>query len=395
MSTLLLLALFGTADARDMRFPDPAPFELPEAGYPGEFSQAPVPHWDVDLPGPPVNAATHTERSRPVVHGGRIYLGSAGGEALYVVSRRDGALIDTFPADGSVESEPVVLDDRVYFGDTGGTTWCYSLDGELVWRKTTQAPILVRPTVHDGIVYVTNVADVAVAYDAKTGEVVWRYEHPKDLGRDAELALYAAPPAVVHEDAVLLGFSDGAVVALDHRAGDELWSRRIGEGMYPDIVAPVAAYKGEIFASGYLAPLVAYAPVTRAVRWRLDVGSAAAALVREEGEHARLYHPGTDGLLRVIDTRTSEIVWQWDSGTGGALTEPLWTEAGLLIGSSDGTLYLLDPADGTVRWNYHEATQLDGLSATPVVDGRQLLFVTNAGRLYSMRAPRGRIRWPR
>lgn len=395
MTILLLALLAGSGQAREVRFPNPAPFALPTADYPGSFERAPIPHWEARLPGPPVNAATHTERSRPVVSGGEIYLGSAGGSALYVLSRRDGSLIRSLPADGAVESEPVVQDDFVYFADTGGTTWCYRLDGTLVWRRPSQAPVLVRPTVDHGMVYVTNVADMAFALDAASGEVVWRYEHPADLGREAELALYAAPPAVVHGDLVLLGFSDGAIVALERTSGDEQWNRRIGEGTYPDIVAPVAAHGDEIFASGYLSPLVAYSPATRTVRWRLDVGSAAAPLVREREEGTWLYHPGTDGVLRVIDTRTGDLAWAWDSGTKGSLTEPILTDAGLLIGSSDGTLFLLDPDDGAARWHYHEARQLDGLSASPVVAGRQVLFVTNAGRLYSMIAPRRRVAWPR
>ncbi|MCO4745633.1 MAG: PQQ-binding-like beta-propeller repeat protein [Proteobacteria bacterium] len=394
MRLLVLAALLaGSAEARDMRFPDPQPFTPREASYPGAFDKAPIPHWDTVLPGPTVNAATHTERSRPVVEGGHIYVGSAGGEALFVLSRRDGALVRELRADASVEAEPVVSGGRVYFADTGGTTWCYGTDGELVWRQPSTAPVLVRPTLSDGVIYVTNVADQAVAYDAESGTVLWRFEQPKDLTRDAELALYAAPPAMVDQGRVLLGFSDGTIVALEADGGDLLWSQRIGEGRYPDIVAPVVANGSDVYASGYLAPLVAFVPDTRSVRWRLDVGAAAAPLLHVDGDATILYHPGTDGVLRAVDTRTGDVQWEWDSLTSGALTEPIWTEAGLLVGSSDGTLYLVDPTTGTEAWRYHEPAQLDGLSASPVVTGRQLVFVTNAGHIYSMRAPRGRLPW--
>ena len=54
----------------------------------------------------------------------------------------------------------------MYFADASGTTWCYALSGEKIWSHRGNAPILTRPTVADGAVYVTNVDDLVVAvYD--------------------------------------------------------------------------------------------------------------------------------------------------------------------------------------------------------------------------------------
>ena len=78
---------------------------------------------------------------------------------------------------------------------------------------------------------------------------------------------------------------------------------------------------------------------------------------------------------------------QEDSGSSGALTTPVLTGAGLAVGSSDGGLYLIDPRTGKEVWHYHESVRLLGVSSSPTVDGRQLLFVSNAGYLYSMICP--------
>lgn len=386
IGTFIALTLFGVAGASEQgeRAGDPHGHAPPDAHFLGRFDQAPTPHWQRKLPGPAVNAATHAERARAVVLGDTLLIGAAGGDALYRLSRRDGALLSEYPASASVESEPIVVGDLVYFTDTSGTTWCYRVDGgDPLWSHESGAPILVQPTVHEGVVYVTNVDDLAVALDAKTGELRWRYQRKPDFMRVAELALYAAPPAAVLGDLVLLGFSDGAIVALNRHSGELEWDRRVGEGRYPDIVAALSFHGDDLFAAGYFQPLMAIDRQTQNVRWRLDVGAAAAGTVAD----GVLYHPSTNGKLHAVITLTGAEQWVWDSGTAGALTQPVLTEAGFLVGSSHGGLYLVDLATGRELWRYHEPIWLEGVTSAPTVAGRQVLFVSNAGNLYSMLSP--------
>lgn len=371
---------------------------LPEAlgpnPFPGKFDDDPAFHFRTRLPGPPLNAASHSEWGAPILFGEWVLVGSAAGQGLYALSRRDGRVLKTFPADASVEASALVAGDRVYFSDTGGNTFCYGLDGQKIWKHDGNAPVLVAPVLADSedgpLIIVTNVDDLAVALNANTGELVWQYRAKRDLTRQAELSLFAAPRAAVVGETVLLGFSSGTMVAVDLATGEEQWKRAVGEGRYPDLVADPVVLGTDVFASGYFLPLVAIDLATHNVRWRLDVGSARPPLVvPNEGEAlgATLYHPGSDGTLRAVSTVTGAQLWSWESGTTGALTTPVQTEAGLLVGSSEGSIYLIDPKTGRERWRWHENWLLQGLSAEPAVDGRQAIFVSNSGFLYSLLVP--------
>lgn len=363
---------------------------LPPVGFDGAFNAAPVYHFRAKLPGPPINAASHAEWSDPVVVGEYLLVGSAAAQALYALSRRDGSVQRVYEADESVEARPTVVGDRVYFSDTGGNTHCYTLDGERMWRHNGNAPILVSPTVTpDGRwIIVTNVDDLAVALRTSDGELEWQYRAKRDLTRETELSLYAAPRAVVHEDQAILGFSNGTLVAVELETGEEVWSRSVGEGRYPDIVADPVVSGTDLYTSGYFRPLVAIDLPSRNIRWRLDVGSANPIAIGDQDGVSVIYHPGTDGKLRGVSALTGAELWVWDSGTKGALTTPVDTEAGLLVASSEGVVYLVDPTDGAEVWRWKESWQLQGVSSTPVIAGRQLLFVSNAGMLYSMMVPR-------
>ena len=364
---------------------DLGPKDYPAISLDGRFDEAPVPHWARRLPGVPIAAFTHTERSRPTTDGTSLFLGSASSNELIQLSRGDGELVQVYAAGAPVQAEAVVQDGRVYFADTGGYTWCYEVGStEPLWSHFGGAPIGSKPTLAEGRLYVSSVDDVLYALDTDDGGLLWRYARPADATRDSELTLFGAPAPLIAGRLVLAGFSDGAVVALDAVDGEVNWERRVGEGRYPDVIATLVLDDGDVFAGGYSEPLVSFDVGTRNVRWRLDVGSAEPPLLTGDV----LFHGATDGKLRRIDRATGTVVWTWDSGTTGALTQPQGTGAGLLVASSDGSLYLVDADLGTLNWSYDAGATLSGITSAPLVMGRQVVAVTNAGRVISMLAPR-------
>ncbi|MBA2321807.1 MAG: PQQ-binding-like beta-propeller repeat protein [Deltaproteobacteria bacterium] len=382
---IVLLAL--AAQAIDVvAFPEPE--VLPPVGAPGGvFDVSPALAWWIDLPGGPMKAATHTERTRPVPLGDALLIGSAAGKGAYLLSRSNGSILRTYPSDDPVESEVAVEQHTVWFGDTGGTTWCYKLNGTEKWRHPGTAPILSRPTVDGDRVIVVDVDGLAIALDVETGDLRWRYQARRDVTRAAELALYAAPSPVIVNGTAILGFSDGSLVGLDATTGTELWTKRVGEGRYPDVVASVVpAANGVILAAGFYGPFQAFDLASRNTLWRVDVGAASAPAIDDTQGVAWL--GGTDGKVRAIATLTGAERWVWDSGdAAAALTTPQITVAGLVVASSNGGVWLLNPETGAQRWGFSEPYLLNGISSVPVVDGRELLVVSNAGRLYSFVAP--------
>jgi outer membrane protein assembly factor BamB len=361
------------------------PPERAVAELDGGFDQAPVSHWQRRLPGPQVVAFSHTERGRAATDGRDLFMGSAGSSVLYQLSRESGEVLNTYAAGAAVQAEPVLGRDHVVFSDTGGYTWRYALGSEQeMWSHFGGAAVAERPTVHEGTVYVTNVDDVVYALDGQTGELKWRYARPEDPTRDSELRLFGAPSPIVVGSTVLAGFSDGSLVALDRFDGELQWERRVGEGRYPDLVATPLVHDGDVFVGGYSEPFVSLDLTTRNVRWRLDVGTAAAPVLVDQ----TLFHGGTDGVLRALDRLTGDVIWTWDSETTGALTQPQVVDAGVLVGSSDGSLYLVDAADGAPLWSYEPGHLVDGVTVAPLVAGRQLVLVTNAGNLVSLVSPR-------
>lgn len=367
----------------------------------GEFSSPPVLTWQRRIPGPRVPAAVHTERGTPVLDGAYIFAGSAADDALLVMDRSDGRLVRRLQALGPVQSAPRVdaAQNRVYFSDSAGGTHCYRIsDGSLIWRHEGKSPILATPMVDGDQVFIANLDNVVTALNRSDGSFLWRHEQRVDRPL-AGPQLYGAPTPtraqVEQREVVLAGFSDGTLVSLDAQAGEVIWQRRVGEGAWPDIIGATLELDGGdaksiAVAGGFAGPLLAIDPSTRSVRWRVDVGTGEAPIAGPDDPssgYPMLYHGSADGSLRCIDSRSGEVKWTWDSETQGALTRPVVTAAGLLVGSSSGGLYLVDPVTGVLSWQLETGYLLAGVSTEPAVQGRQAVVVTNAGRMLSLMVP--------
>ncbi len=365
-------------------FDDQGPVPVQPVDASGTVDRPPVTQWVKPLPGVPASSATNSELARPLIHDDLIYLGTAGADALFAVRREDGTVSGSFPAGAPVMAQAVLHEDTLLFADGAGYTWRYSLDGEKLWRHFAGAPVLSSPLVVDDLVFINALDGTLHALDLETGESRWLYKHPSDRSRESELELYGAPAPVATGDMVLAGFHDGSLVSLSQQSGEALWTVRVGEGRYPDLIGAPIADDRDVFVGGFSQPFQAVDVATQNVRWSHDFGIAASPL-----RIARtLYVPGSDGLLRAIDASNGALIWEWDSETSGALTQPQLTDAGLLVASSDGGLWLVSPTDGGPLWSYDDGFMIMGISAAPVVDGRQIALVTNAGNMLSLLVPR-------
>jgi len=111
-----------------------------------------------------------------------------------------------------------------------------------VWTFSTgvasghQAP----PIVNDGVMFVSTPRNLVYALDARTGDLIWRYQHelPEDL-----VALHNTNRGVaLWGDKVYMATLDARVVALDARSGSVAWDRSVQDNTsgYYMTLAPLA-----------------------------------------------------------------------------------------------------------------------------------------------------------
>jgi alcohol dehydrogenase (cytochrome c) len=263
---------------------------------------------------------------------------------------------------------------------------------QVAWAMPTgtQQQFEVAPIVYGGVLYMSTSYNRLFALDARTGELLWRYDHPQP----ADLRACCGPVnrgVAIAGNTILMATLDARLVALDRRSGAVLWNREIIE-----------------YARGYSAtsaPLI--------VGKRAIIGVAG-------GEY------GIRGFFDAYDVESGERLWRhytipaagepgvetWEGKsyeTGGA---PAWTqgaydpETDTLFWTTgnpapdfngderegdnlySNSLLAVDPATGARKWHFqftpHDVWDFDGNTQIYLVDveidGQKVPVVAQANR---------------
>ena len=339
------------------------------------MTAAPALLWERDLPGPLVQAAKHVELGTPLIDGDEVLLGALAKDSLFVLDRASGTLIHSYPAKGAVQSAPIVDGDHVIFTDSAGYTFCYPRGGtEPLWQHYGGAPILSSPLLLDGVLYVSNVGNTVYALERSTGAPV-ALRHDKDVACCPPRALRCTTTASHGEPL-------GQVSRRRPRRANEGpqcpgVAEHGGRGQVHDIIGRPAVVGEDVIINGsrhrwcrWLIP---------DCRWRVETGGSTDVVV-DEGVG---FFAASNGNLMAIDLINGSTRWSWESPKGSALTTPVLTDAGLYVGTANGGLFLIDEKTGDQEWSFVPGVTISGFTAGLAVEGRQLVAVTNQGRVMS------------
>ena len=315
----------------------------------------------------------------------------------------------TLAADPQAGLEPIVLPPPVTNPDwpqAGGNSAhaMHNLQAGQVarpaWRVSIGAgiasdrPALAPPVVAAGRVFTIDTRHVVSAFEAGTGDRIWRVDlAAKEVDDDVE------PGGIAYEGGrvfVTTGF--GKVFALDAVTGKQVWRRTIGLPLH----APPAAAGGRVFVITVENQLRALNATDGGDAWPPYQGLA---------EVARLLggaSPAADGGLVVAPFSSGELVAiRADSGRAlwadslapsrrtdeiSALAQirarPVIAQGRVYAISAGGILAAFDIRTGQRLWD----RDIGGLHS-PWIAGRQLYQLTNDGQLICVSAESGRIHW--
>jgi alcohol dehydrogenase (cytochrome c) len=263
------------------------------------------------------------------------------------------------------------------------------------WAMNDGGASEVTPIIHDGIMFLSNVANTVQALDAKTGELIWENR----IGPAPTRAYGATRSLALYGDKVLVPTTDAKLYGLDARTGKIVWQTQIEDGKegYSNTGGAITVHGkvlvGLTYCNRYEAKhcfISAYDVNTGKVVWRFRT-------VALKGE------PGGDSWNNLPD-EFRQGAETWIAGTydpesnttywGTAQAKP-WTRA--TRGSGGGaTLYAnatlaLDPDTGKLKWFYShapgEALDLDEVFERVLIDhgsSKDVLTIGKAGVLWKL-----------
>lgn len=356
--------------------------------------------------------------SSPVIWGEQIWLTTAteDGKQMFAlcVDRNDGHLVHDLlvfenaeprfchPTNSYASPTPVVDAEHVYvhFGSYG-TACLNRADGQTVWQRRDLECDHWRgpgasPILHDGMLYVSyDGFDVqyVVAFDAATGNTVWRRDRAIDYGSDNGdfKKAYCTAQVIEHDGRQqLISPSAAETIAYDPKTGDELW--RVRHGGMNTATRPVYGH-GLVYITvgdsvGPVKPtILAVRPggsgnVTAThVAWSLDKTAPKRPSPLLIGN--LLFTLNDDGVAMCLDAMTGETIWRERIG-GNFRASPIHASGRIYLCNLEGDTTVIEAGEKYVELAVNHLDH--GFQASPAVQGDSL-FLRSTTHLYRIDKP--------
>lgn len=287
----------------------------------------------------------------------------------------------------------------------------WSSSENVAWKSKLPGYGQSSPVVHDGRVFITAVEGpmkekcVVVAFDAQSGEQLWRHDFPST--QRVEQGWYvsrAAPTPLVDSDGVYAFWETGDLIKLSHD-GKVHWQRSLakeygeskgahGLGGSPTQTAEAVVI---LVADSEVSYLLAVDKKSGENLWKVDRAkktSWTSPLVVERDGKTSVVVSGA-GVVEGYDARTGKQMWSYDEVSGNTVPSAAWAGPGqVLVGASvdrrapdeKGTSRsncCLSFKDGTVetRWRASRATSS---FSTPLAYAGAAYFVNQVGVVFCL-----------
>jgi outer membrane protein assembly factor BamB len=264
-----------------------------------------------------------------------------------------------------------------------GTLIAFDADGKQRWKVQASSEVLASPAVGQGLVIVRTVDNRISAYDAETGNRRWVMQRTAP-----PLTLRAASGIAISGPTAYVGMPGGRLLALAVSNGGPRWEVPIGDPKGTTELERIADVAGTPVVAGRDACAVAYQgrvacvdAVTGAPRWAKDFSSDVGVAVDEHNLYAADDHGAVNAFVR----ETGTGVWRNNKLANRRLSTPAAVNRAVAVGDSQGYVHFLSREDGA----FVARIATDGSSLTaavPVMNGRNVIFQTQAGTLVALAA---------
>jgi len=321
------------------------------------------------------------EFSSPRIYEDTIFTGSDAG-VFYAMRKKNGNKIWRFKATGSINSTPGFLKNTegtwVLFGDDKGIF--YALDtkkGKEVWRSDLGSEILTAPAVFEDKIYVATVEGRVVALNASDGHPLWDKENPVP---GFTMTIRGNSPPVLTESGktLFVGFADGKLWALSTSDGKLIWKKDFGKKKgFSDIDATPLIEGDRLYIATFDGGFYALSTKSGEILWSQEIGSGVRFAAREDV----LYVSGEGGRLYAFQKKDGKKIWDKKLGKG-TLTAPVIYKNIIVVGLSETTINFLHADTGKL---IAHRFAIKGISSNPMVDENRIYYLSNGGRLYSLK----------
>lgn len=275
-----------------------------------------------------------------------------------------------------VLSGPVLDGEQLIIGTAKGSLKALSKkDGSLIWQTQLSSEVLSKAVIREGNIFVRTVDGKLVSVRSSTGKINWIVEHQLP-----SLSLRGVAPITWHEGRVYIGWESGNVEAFNAYSGERLWRTQIAiprgrtdlERMV-DIQAAIVIRHGRLFVLGYNGKLVSLNPNTGNLFLAKEISGFRDFLVADN----LVFVVDEDDILHAYDVMNGTLIWRKEAYKYRSLIDLVsFDENKILLADSLGYLHWVDKLTGSlIARAKHPSNEIEGSAIVRVNVDRNRLYV--------------------
>jgi glucose dehydrogenase len=241
--------------------------------------------------------------------------------------------------------------------------------GNIRWQRRIGSLNASSPGYDRGRLYIATLSGSITALRAKTGRILWR----------KKLASRSESSPIVINNRVFFGSENGTVYGMDASTGRVAWTYKAGGA----VKGALAFADGKLYFGDYGGSVQALDLRGRRI-WKTGTSGRSFGRVGRVYSTAavkfgRVYLGSLDGRVYSFVARNGKLAWSHSTGgyvyASPAVARVPRTPPTVYIGSYDGNFYALDARNGKERWKYRAGGKISG-SATVV---GKVVYFANLG----------------
>jgi len=279
---------------------------------------------------------------------------------------------------------PVAGIDKIFLGSENGKI--YALDaetGKLDWQSTIKGEVLSAPAIDAGVLVVNSASGIMKAYNASTGEEIWKIEQDTPA-----LTLRGISAPAISSGGVFVGTPDGNVSVYILENGQQGWSAIVGEATGSteferviDVDSSPVIFTDKVYTISSRGNLVALELRTGQIVWERQYSSYSDILVSTN----TIYLTDIKGHVYAVDRLNGTEKWSQLSLTNRDVTGPVEVGNYIVVGDYEGYLHWLDTGTGEVLARHH--LDSSGIHVLPTVKDGVIYSQARNGDLQAIKTP--------
>jgi outer membrane protein assembly factor BamB len=217
--------------------------------------------------------------------------------------------------------------------------------GAIAWRKQVGSPIRAAPTVSNGRLLFTSVANQVFCLSASDGSEIWTAQ---GVGEQASIIASTSP--AIDGETVVVPQTSGDVTAYQMASGASLWTDTLSSAdtssslsNLNDIAARPVIDRGQVFAISHSGSFVSFDLGSGQRRWQRDLSGVHTPWVA--GDYVFLVVG--DNKMIAVSRKTGGVRWIKDL-PAGIWAGPVMGNGKLIAVSSEGQLAMVSAQTGDV-----------------------------------------------